>query len=147
MSLADRIETYLKECLRAEPEGCLETQRCRLAGFFGCAPSQINYVLATRFTFEKGYRVESRRGGGGYLRIRCTRLGGDTLFRLRTVEGDISQDTAERILLSLEGEGILTRREAALVSAVIGSVPFPAAGGEARTLILRVVLQAVLEDA
>ncbi len=146
MSLADRIEAYLKECLQAEPKGCLEIQRRRLAGFFGCAPSQINYVLATRFTFEKGYRVESRRGGGGYLRIRCIRLVGDALGRIGTMGGEISRDTAERILTSLAGEGVLTRREAALVGAVMNSVPSSVAGGEARALILRAALQAILDD-
>ena len=47
----------------------LEVRRCDLAETFGCVPSQINYVLATRFTPEKGYLIESRRGGGGYIRI------------------------------------------------------------------------------
>lgn len=66
-NLADKIERYLKEHLsRTE---ILEVRRAMLAALFDCAPSQINYVLTTRFTPERGYLVESRRGGGGYIRI------------------------------------------------------------------------------
>src|SRR5690554_5485877 len=69
--LSDIIEEFLKTLL-TESEGELELQRNDLASYFECAPSQINYVLATRFTLNHGYYIESRRGGGGYIRI--TRL-------------------------------------------------------------------------
>ena len=68
-NLADRIEEYLKHILEQNKEGFIILQRGVLADEFSCAPSQINYVLHTRFTVERGYMVESRRGGGGYLRI------------------------------------------------------------------------------
>src|SRR5665648_399686 len=68
-NLADRIEVYLKHILEQTSEGYIMLQRSELAGEFSCVPSQINYVLDTRFTVERGYLVESRRGGGGYLRI------------------------------------------------------------------------------
>ena len=66
--LSDVIEEFIKSLLK-ESEGQLELQRNELADFFECAPSQINYVLATRFTLNHGYYIESRRGGGGYIRI------------------------------------------------------------------------------
>ncbi|HYG58005.1 MAG TPA: CtsR family transcriptional regulator, partial [Symbiobacteriaceae bacterium] len=69
-NLADDIEQFLKHLMG--DTGVAEVQRATLAAQFGCAPSQINYVMATRFTPERGYIVESRRGGGGYIRI--TRL-------------------------------------------------------------------------
>src|SRR5690554_8105153 len=66
--LSDVIEEFIKSLLM-ESEGELELQRNELADYFECAPSQINYVLATRFSLNQGYYIESRRGGGGYIRI------------------------------------------------------------------------------
>ena len=68
MRLSDSIETFIKTLL-AEDEPEVELKRNELAEYFGCAPSQINYVLATRFSPDHGYLIESRRGGGGYIRI------------------------------------------------------------------------------
>ena len=68
MRLSDTIESFIKELLTQEEQG-VELKRNELAEYFGCAPSQINYVLATRFTLDDGYVIESRRGGGGYIRI------------------------------------------------------------------------------
>ena len=68
MRLSDAIEQFIKTMLTQEaPE--VELKRNELAEYFNCAPSQINYVLATRFTPDHGYIIESRRGGGGYIRI------------------------------------------------------------------------------
>lgn len=66
-NLADFIEQYLRNMLIQQQK--VELQRRELAKMFRCAPSQINYVLETRFTFERGFLVESKRGGGGYIRI------------------------------------------------------------------------------
>ncbi|MBO5645957.1 MAG: CtsR family transcriptional regulator, partial [Clostridia bacterium] len=70
MRISDSIADFISELLRREGE--VELQRNLLADRFNCVPSQINYVISTRFTPEHGYVVESRRGGGGYIRI--TRL-------------------------------------------------------------------------
>lgn len=68
MRLSDSIETFIKELLNDDqPE--VELKRNELAEYFNCAPSQINYVLATRFSLASGYVIESRRGGGGCIRI------------------------------------------------------------------------------
>ena len=66
--LSDMIEDFINALLN-ESDGQLELQRNELADYFECAPSQINYVLATRFSVDRGYYIESRRGGGGYIRI------------------------------------------------------------------------------
>ena len=66
-SLSDLIEQYLQDLLAKT--GSIEIQRRQLAQMFRCAPSQINYVLETRFTTDHGYLIVSRRGGGGYIRI------------------------------------------------------------------------------
>ena len=68
MGLSDRIEAFICELLR-EDDDFAEFGRNELASIFGCVPSQINYVIATRFNEKNGYSVESRRGGGGYIRI------------------------------------------------------------------------------
>ena len=65
--LSDAIEKFIKDLM--EEGAQVEVKRNELAQHFGCAPSQINYVLATRFTPDHGYVIESRRGGGGYIRI------------------------------------------------------------------------------
>ena len=66
MRLSDSIERFIKTLLEQE-ETEIELKRNELAEYFGCAPSQINYVLATRFTPDHGYVIESQRGGGGYI--------------------------------------------------------------------------------
>ncbi|NLK42961.1 MAG: CtsR family transcriptional regulator, partial [Tissierellia bacterium] len=67
--LTNIIERFLKSLIDAQEDGIIEIQRNELAEKFNCAPSQINYVLSTRFTPYKGYYIESRRGGGGYIKI------------------------------------------------------------------------------
>ena len=68
--ISDTIENFIKDMLNEERERQILIQRNELADKFSCAPSQINYVLTTRFTYEKGYIIESKRGGGGYIVIR-----------------------------------------------------------------------------
>ncbi len=68
--LSDSIEYFLKDLLDQTEDNNLIIRRNELADKFKCAPSQINYVLTTRFTYEKGYLIESRRGGGGYIVIK-----------------------------------------------------------------------------
>lgn len=68
--LSDIIESFIKELLKKSNDEQILIQRNELADQFRCAPSQINYVLTTRFTYDKGYVIESRRGGGGYIVIK-----------------------------------------------------------------------------
>lgn len=67
MGISDTIAEFISELLRDQESA--ELQRSELATRFNCVPSQINYVISTRFNPERGYIVESRRGGGGYIRI------------------------------------------------------------------------------
>ena len=66
-SISNIIEDFIKNLMKEE--STIQIQRNELANLFNCAPSQINYVLTTRFTIEKGYHIESRKGGGGYVQI------------------------------------------------------------------------------
>lgn len=67
MKLSDLIEEYIKDLF--DEENSIELKRSEIANRFNCVPSQINYVIATRFIPELGFYVESRRGGGGYIKI------------------------------------------------------------------------------
>lgn len=121
-NLADRIEEYLKRILEQTAEGYVILQRSELAGAFSCVPSQINYVLDTRFTIERGYLVESRRGGGGYLRI--IRLGsgleGQYQQVMRQLIGDqLSRDRMIGLIERLIDEDLVTSREAAIIKGIL----------------------------
>ncbi|SFR09364.1 transcriptional regulator CtsR [Desulfoscipio geothermicus DSM 3669] len=122
-SMANIIEKYLHRLIEQSEQKLVEIQRNELAEKFNCAPSQINYVLATRFTIERGYMVESRRGGGGYVRIVKVPLNADELDLVNEVVnlvGDrISERSATAILARLLEEQVIAPREAALVKAAI----------------------------
>lgn len=122
-SLANLIESYLHSLIKESGEKLIEIQRNELAEKFNCAPSQINYVLTTRFTIERGYMVESRRGGGGYVRIVKVPLNPgelDLIGEVVNLVGDsISERGAVAILARLVEEDLVTPREAALIKAVV----------------------------
>ncbi|HAV21069.1 MAG: CtsR family transcriptional regulator [Bacillota bacterium] len=121
-SLSDFIEKYLKQMLREAAEGMIMIQRRELAEMFECAPSQINYVLDTRFTPDRGYLVETRRGGGGYIRIvrLSFRPGRDFLSVLdETIGDEITARRAEGLLVRLEEESIVTLDEYVFIKTVL----------------------------
>ncbi len=121
-NISDIIERYLKGILHESPEGTVEIQRNDLADEFSCVPSQINYVISTRFTLEKGYLVESKRGGGGYIRIRRIELPGPTSLHThlhQTIGDEMGQTAAEGLIYQLEEARFLNSREAALMRAAI----------------------------
>lgn len=120
--LSDNIESFIKSLF--EDMHQIDVRRNELAEYFRCAPSQINYVLATRFSADKGYYIESRRGGGGYIRIMRVDVDeGDYLLHLATqgIGGEMSETDARRIVESLLEKEIVNLREARLMSAVISS--------------------------
>ncbi len=121
-NLVDKIERYIKKVLEENSHGFIVVQRSLLANQFECAPSQINYVLSTRFSVEQGYLVESRRGGGGYLRI--VKLGLATSDYLENVirqlsSGVIPQRAAEGLIKRMIEEGLLSKREGMLIRAMV----------------------------
>ena len=119
--LSDTIEQFIKSMM-GEYAGKIELQRNELAEHFSCAPSQINYVLATRFTPDKGYIIESRRGGGGYIRVvRLNVDESDHLFKLVTnrIGDKISERNALDIICRLVESGAVTKKEGALMQAAI----------------------------
>ena len=120
-SLCDSIEKYLMRLIEKSPNNTVTIQRGRIAEEFDCAPSQINYVLTTRFNVYKGFIVESRRGGSGYVKIQqiqIDRLEPVVNF-LEISERDIKENEVEGLLFWLEREGFITQREGSLMRAVI----------------------------
>ncbi len=121
-NLSDIIEKYIMEQMKNAEQDIVEIQRNILANQFNCVPSQINYVLSTRFNFEKGYVVESRRGGGGFVRIYRIPYNNKAylLHNIYNMIGDdISQPKAASIISRLIEEKIITRREGEIMLAII----------------------------
>ena len=120
-TLSNQIEQYLKELLARSQSGVLEIKRSDLAEAFTCVPSQINYVLATRFSPAQGYMVESRRGGGGYLRIIRLSMEEEPnlVALLDSARGRrVSGQSGEKLLDRLTEEEFLTGREGMLIKAL-----------------------------
>ena len=150
MRLSDSIETFIKALL-AEDEQSVELKRNELAEYFGCAPSQINYVLATRFTLDDGYVIESRRGGGGYIRI-VRVMGSDQQQLMYLINERIGQSITEaeavRLIGQLVERKIITSSEGDIMRAAISSaalaIPVPDAMKDAlRARSLKSMLTAV----
>lgn len=118
--LSDSIEQFIKELMCEDAH--IELRRNELAQHFGCAPSQINYVLATRFSVDHGYIIESRRGGGGYVRIvRMQERDEGNLLEalLKRVGNSVDEDTANAIITHLSDLKLITGKEASLMRSAV----------------------------
>ncbi|MFD0051529.1 CtsR family transcriptional regulator [Actinomycetes bacterium NPDC127524] len=121
-NISDVIENYLKQILEISQKDILEIKRSEVADKFQCVPSQINYVINTRFTIERGYVVESKRGGGGYIRIMKVKSydHAELIDQLMSLLGlRVSQSTAEGVIFRLINEEIINKREAKIMMSVI----------------------------
>ncbi|WP_102272390.1 CtsR family transcriptional regulator [Cytobacillus massiliigabonensis] len=121
-NISDIIENYLKQVLEMSERELVEIKRSEIADKFQCVPSQINYVINTRFTIEKGYVVESKRGGGGYIRIMKVQSYDHAHVIeqiLSLIQGRLSQNSAEDVIFRLVEEEIITKREAKIMLSVI----------------------------
>jgi len=152
-NLADRIEHYLKRIIEQSEEGYVILQRGVLAEEFSCAPSQINYVLETRFTVERGYLVESRRGGGGYLRIVRLGINEESDFQniMRQLIGNqLSENRAFNLLQRLVDDEIINRREAEIIRTVLHRDTLgpesPAVNAQRAHMMKRILLTLSRED-
>jgi len=130
--MSDIIEAFIKQMIN-ETDGAIEIQRNELANYFNCVPSQINYVIDTRFTTERGYYVESRRGGGGHIKIRRVNVNrpGNYLMHIISSMGDsISQQSAEVFIKNFIDYEVISEREGHIIKAAtsdkaLGSIRAP----------------------
>ena len=122
MGISDRIEAFITELLKNESGEWLELGRNELAELFHCVPSQVNYVIRTRFSPERGYIVESRRGGGGCLKIKYAGSGGDEISQI----GDsIDFPLANAIIHRLFENGSITKDNAEIMRAAVSDKSIP----------------------
>ncbi|HHV28020.1 CtsR family transcriptional regulator [Acetivibrio mesophilus] len=149
--LSDLIEAFIKQLIN-DTNGAIEIQRNELANQFNCVPSQINYVIDTRFTTERGYYVESRRGGGGYIKIRRVSIehkGKNYLMHIINSMGDnISQQSAQVFINNFIDYNVISEREGMMLRAatsdkVLAAVPIENRGA-IRANILKNMLVCLL---
>ena len=145
--LSDTIESFIKALM--EEESQVDLRRNELAQHFGCAPSQINYVLATRFSVNHGYLVESRRGGGGYVRIvrMCAEPDRNLLSALLARVGNsIDADSADALIENIAQRKIITQNEAKLMRAAVNknALALPVS---AKDVLRAAVLSSMLKQA
>ena len=143
MKLSNIIEEFIKEMLEENSE--IELQRNELANRFNCVPSQINYVISTRFSPERGYSVESRRGGGGYIRITRTAPSdeGYVIHAINLIGDSISNSNASSLIGEMYKLGIISQREAKIILAAISDNAIPVVQsqkGVVRAKILKNIL-------
>lgn len=115
MKVSDMIEQFLLDLLSEEPD--ITLKRNELANQFSCAPSQITYVIDTRFTGQRGYIVESQRGGGGYIRIRRVTIDKSNYLMhvVNTVGKQISFASVQAMLKNMVAAEVITPREMRLM--------------------------------
>ncbi len=149
--LADYIAQMIEEMLNEEG-GTLELQRNELAGRLGCVPSQISYVISSRFTPERGYIIESRRGGGGCIRIVRKAMGrNEYLMHFFCAIGEeIEEREANAYLKNLLGNAYITDREcklflSALSNSALAPLP-PRLRNSLRARIFRQMLLSLMEE-
>ena len=125
-NMSELIESYLKNVLHKNET--VEIRRSEIADQFNCVPSQINYVINTRFTIQQGYVVESKRGGGGYIRIMKVNLVDemDILNALGDlVPEELSAREGNHLLQNLYENELITKREAQMMSLMMEKDTFP----------------------
>ena len=146
MGISDLIAGFLQDCLDETGDGVLEVQRGELAQRFNCVPSQINYVMSTRFSPERGYIVESRRGGNGYIRITRVRVDRETLLMhvINSLGDQVDLPSARAILGTLSESGALSEDLARTLLAAVGDKALAAVPRNLRDQVRADVLKNVL---
>ncbi len=144
MNMSDIIEEFIKETLG--DSDTLDISRNELAHYFGVAPSQINYVLTTRFNYERGFFTESKRGGSGFVTIRRTDDSDKVWTReiLSRLDNDIDFRSGSYLVEELEARALIDEAQVAvLLSAISPSAlanPFRLENRFRAQIIKRVIL-------
>ena len=151
-SLTEVIESYINELFEREEQGSaadaerVSLRRKDVAERFGCVPSQINYVMSTRFSPERGYIVESRRGGNGYIRITRVRVDRQTLLMqvINTLGSQVDLASARAILNNLVQAGALEENAGRSILAAVGDKALAAVPRESRDTVRADIMKQVL---
>ena len=146
MGMSDLIASFLQESLEAAENGVLEIQRNDLAQRFNCVPSQINYVMSTRFSPERGYIVESRRGGNGYIRITRVRVDRQTLLIhvINSLGNQVDLPSVRAILSNLVQSGAVAEEIARVLLAAVSDKALGSVPREYRDMIRADIMKQVL---
>lgn len=144
MNLSNVIAQMITEMLEDKSE--IEIQRNILAQNLGCVPSQINYVLSSRFTPERGFIVESKRGGGGCIRIMRVSYDKDTLLMqvINSVGDNMSESAVRSHLTNLVYHELLSRKQAALILAATADNHFRSLPSSVRDIIRASIFKQML---
>ena len=145
MRISDTIAEFLNSLLN-DKGGIVEIQRSELAERFACVPSQINYVIDTRFAPEHGFLVESRRGGGGYIRITRVSLDPHTavMHTINAVGDEIDARSAEMFINNLFDMGNFNLCEARILAAVVSDRALAQVPPELRNRLRAAILKTAL---
>ena len=145
MGISDLIAEFIREALE-ESENGAELRRAEIASQFGCVPSQINYVIQTRFSPERGYIVSSRRGGGGYIHIRRVHTDAKQLLMhtVNAIGETINAQTAGAFLQNLLDAEAITKKEANIMAAALGGRALSAAHAEVQGKLRAEILKQML---
>lgn len=146
MTISDLIEQMLNEMLSSS-DGMVEIRRNILANQLNCVPSQINYVIKTRFTPERGYSIESRRGGGGSVTIRRIEnsLDSYTAALIQSVGSNLDYPTAAAYVSKLAEYSLITEREAnIMLSALSDKSILSVQKNEARAVLFKNMLLTII---
>lgn len=146
MGISDLIAEFLQSSLEEAENGVLEIQRNDLAQRFNCVPSQINYVMSTRFSPEHGYIVESRRGGNGYIRITRVHMDRQTLMMhvINSLGNEMDLPSARAILSNLVQSGALEETVGQALLAAVGDKALAAVTRDQRDQVRADILRQVL---
>ena len=146
MGISDLIASFLQDCLDESGDGVLEIQRGELAQRFNCVPSQINYVMSTRFSPERGYIVESRRGGNGYIRITRVQVDRETLLMhvINSLGDQVDLPSARAILSNLTQSGALEENLSRTLLAAVGDKALNAVPKQLRDLVRSDIMKQVM---
>ncbi|MCL2227510.1 MAG: CtsR family transcriptional regulator [Oscillospiraceae bacterium] len=145
MGVSDAIARFINQML-GEMGGTAELQRSELASKFKCVPSQINYVISTRFSPEHGYIVESRRGGGGFIRITRVAMESEMLIMhtVNTIGDSVDISTTTALIANLRHGGAINEAQSLLMLSAIGNRALRPARHEDRDILRASILKQML---
>lgn len=148
MRISDMIAGMIEQMLSETDDGIAEIQRNELANRVGCVPSQINYVITSRFTPEQGYIVESRRGGGGFIRITRVKFDRDQMLMhvINSIGPRLDAETARIFIANLNGAGVVCDESALLMRAALSDLVYRDVPPEQRDSVRAAIFKQMLAN-